>query len=314
MNTAKAGQVGVTCHLLNPTLDEAAALARESEAAGADWLGLPDAFWWRDTWLLVGAALEATERISIGPMVTNPFLRHPFQTAAAVATVQDRYGDRVLLGLAAGGSELGGAAGVDRRDAAERIDELIALLRRLGAGGPLDEASGRSLEVPVSPMEITVAGRGSKILRVGGRAADHVLLWAIPDSDLDRIVGVVRSGGDAPLTWAPLVDLGDEGRERARVIAAYGVLNASKSLRASWGVDDDHLAAVRAALVRGGASNAVSLVPDHVLDDILVPDPDPKALGARARSIGATDMAVPAFSIESVPDRVAWARSVLAAR
>ena len=49
-------------------------------------------------------------------------------------------------------------------------------------------------------MEITVAGRGSKILRVGGRAADHVLLWAIPDSDLDRIVGVVRSGGDAPLT------------------------------------------------------------------------------------------------------------------
>ena len=63
MNTAKAGQVGVTCHLLNPTLDEAAALARESEAAGADWLGLPDAFWWRDTWLLVGAALEATERI-----------------------------------------------------------------------------------------------------------------------------------------------------------------------------------------------------------------------------------------------------------
>ena len=110
--------------------------------------------------------------------------------------------------------------------------------------------------------------------------ADHVLLWAIPDSDLDRIVGVVRSGGDAPLTWAPLVDVGPEGRERARVIAAYGVLNASKALRASWGVDDEHFAAVRAALVAGGASNAVSLVPDHVLDDILVPDPDPKALGA----------------------------------
>ena len=93
-----------------------------------------------------------------------------------------------------------------------------------------------------------------------------------------------------------------------RVIAAYGVLNASKALRASWGVDDEHLAAVRAALVQGGASNAVSLVPDHVLDDILVPDPDPKALGAAAQSIGATDMAVPAFSIDSVPDRVAWAR------
>ena len=157
-------------------------------------------------------------------------------------------------------------------------------------------------------MSITVAGRGNKILRVGGRVADHVLLWAIPDSDLDRIVGVVRSGGDAPLTWAPLVDVGPEGRERARVIAAYGVLNASNALRKSWGVDDEHFAAVRAALVRGGASSAVELVPDHVLDDILVPDPDPKALAVRARSIGATDMAVPAFSIDSVADRVAWAR------
>ena len=127
MNQAKRGQVGVTCHLLNPTLDEVADLARASETAGADWLGLPDAFWWRDTWLLVDAALEATDRIPVGPMVTNPFLRHPFQTAAAVATVQDRYGDRVLLGIAAGGSEVSGAAGVDRRDAAERIEELVTL-------------------------------------------------------------------------------------------------------------------------------------------------------------------------------------------
>jgi alkanesulfonate monooxygenase SsuD/methylene tetrahydromethanopterin reductase-like flavin-dependent oxidoreductase (luciferase family) len=313
VNQAKRGQVGVTCHLLNPTLEEVAELARASEAAGADWLGLPDAFWWRDTWLLVGAALEATDGIRVGPMVTNPFLRHPFQTAAAVATVQDRYGDRVLVGIAAGGSEVSGAAQVDRRDAAERIEELVTLLRRVGNGGPLDEASGRSREGPMRPVPITIAGRGSKILRVGGRMADHVLLWAIPDSDLDRLVGVVRSGGDAPLIWAPLVDVGPEGRERARVIAAYGVLNASKALRASWGVDDEHLAAVRAALVQGGASNAVSLVPDHVLDDILVPDPDPKALGARAQSIGATDMAVPAFSIDSVQDRVVWAREVLAA-
>ena len=303
-------QVGVTCHLLNPTLEEVAELARASEAAGADWLGLPDAFWWRDTWLLVGAALEATERIPVGPMVTNPFLRHPFHTAAAIGTLQGRFGARPMVGLAAGGSEVSGAAGVDRRDAAERIEETVSLLRRLAAGGPLDEASGRSLEVPFGPVSITIAGRGNKVLRVGGRVADHVLLWAIPDSDLDRIVGVVRSGGDAPLTWAPLVDVGPEGRERARVIAAYGVLNASNALRKSWGVDDEHFASVRAALVRGGASSAVGLVPDHVLDDILVPDPDPKALAVRARSIGATDMAVPAFSIDSVADRVAWARSV----
>ena len=48
--------VGVISHLHNPTLDDAAELAWAAEAAGADWLGLPDAFWWRDTWLLAATA------------------------------------------------------------------------------------------------------------------------------------------------------------------------------------------------------------------------------------------------------------------
>ena len=134
------------------------------------------------------------------------------------------------------------------------------------------------------PVSITIAGRGNKILRVGGRIADHVLLWAIPDSDLDRIVGVVRSGGDAPLTWAPLVDVGPEGRERARVIAAYGVLNASKALRASWGVDDEHFAAVRAALVQGGASNAVVARARPRARRHPRPGPRPEGAGARGPS------------------------------
>src|SRR5438552_3435990 len=44
--------VGVISHLPNPTFDQVRSLARAAEAAGADWLGVPDAFWWRDTSLL----------------------------------------------------------------------------------------------------------------------------------------------------------------------------------------------------------------------------------------------------------------------
>src|ERR1700694_658944 len=139
--------VGIICHLHNVGFDEVRALAGAAEAAGADWLGLPDAFWWRDTWLLLAEAARATTRIELGPMVTNPYLRHPFHTVAAVATLQDLAGPRVFVGIGAGGSEVSGAAGGSRRDAPARVGALAGLLRAVADGQPLDPASGRQLEV-----------------------------------------------------------------------------------------------------------------------------------------------------------------------
>src|SRR5438477_4181995 len=156
--------VGVISHLANLSFDQVRALARAAEAAGADWLGLPDAFWWRDMWLLLGEAAHATERIEIGAMVTNPYLRHPFHTVAAVASLHDLAGERVFLGIGAGGSELSGAAGVSRRDAPVRVRALAGLLRSVTTGHPLDPASGRQLEVPLRPAPVLIAGRGNGIL------------------------------------------------------------------------------------------------------------------------------------------------------
>ena len=248
-----------------------------------------DTFWWRDTWLLLAAAARATSTLALGPVVTNPYLRHPFHTVAALATLQEIAGDRVFVGIGAGGSELGGAAHVSRRDAPARIEALANLIRSVAADGVLDPTSGRRLDVPLSPVPVMVAGRGDGVLTCAGRVADRSLLWAIPSSDLDRSVAVVRaaaatraSGPD--LVWAPLVVHDERDRERVRVIAAYGVVNASPELRSRWGVDDDLAARVRAALVAGGAAAAAHLVPDHVVDDVADPDPRPArhAAGRRA--------------------------------
>src|ERR1051326_4863783 len=126
--------VGVISHLSNPDFAAVRALAQSAERSGADWLGLPDAFWWRDTWLLLAEAARVTERIVLGPLVTNPYLRHPFHTVAALASLQDLAGGRVFVGIGAGGSEVSGAAGVARIDAASRIRSLVQLVRSVAAG------------------------------------------------------------------------------------------------------------------------------------------------------------------------------------
>jgi 5,10-methylenetetrahydromethanopterin reductase len=312
--------VGVISHLPSFGLAKSRALAQAAEESGADWLGLPDAFWWHDTWLLVAEAARVTEQIGLGPLVTNPYLRHPFHTVAAVATVQELAGSRVFVGIGAGGSEISSAAGISRRDAPSRVLQLASLLRSVGAGAPLDPLSGRSFDMAFETPTIMVAGRGDGILGAAGRTADKALLWAVPRSDLERSAGLIVAGaasgreapGDRPeIVWAPLVDYGDADAVAARSSVAYSVLNSSADLRTRWGLGPAEVSEIRRRLVSGSGS-AAELVPRSAVDDLLISDPDPSLVAVLARRIGATSIALPAFSSERLAERVTWARAVLA--
>jgi 5,10-methylenetetrahydromethanopterin reductase len=312
--------VGLITHLDNPSLADVRALARAAEAAGADWLGLPDAFWWRDTWILAAEAARVTKRLAVGPVVANPYTRHPFVTLAAVATLQDLAGPRVILGVGAGGSEVAGAAKISRADAPERTVELAGLFRRVAAGEPLDEGSGRSLEVPLAPARLLVGGRGSRMLRAAGEVADEALLWAVPRSELARTVDLVHQGSvrrrpelaGVSITWAPLVERDSASRALVRRAAAYAVLNNRDETRERWGVGPDLVARIRKLLLAGDTDAAERLVPDAVAADLSVSRDVNTAAGVAA-GMGAAGIALAAVDVGEVEKQVAWARSVLAA-
>ena len=308
--------VGVIAHLHNPTAADVVEMAVTAEEAGADWVGVADAFWWRDMWMLLVEVARATSTIAIGPSVTNAYLRHPFHTASALATLQEYAPGRVFLGIGAGGSEVTAAAGIPRADAPDRVRELIETIGRVAAGEALDPESGRRLEVELAPVPVLVAARGSRLLRIAGAVADRVLLLSVPDSDLERSAGLVHEGAadrsDPPeLVWAPLVEHDPSLRTKLRNIAVYAAINSRRVVRASWGLDAEGVERIRSALVRGGTEAALQLVPDEALDDLVLADPDPAAAAARGRSIGATSIVVPCHDPATVGDHIAWARDVV---
>jgi 5,10-methylenetetrahydromethanopterin reductase len=307
--------VGVIGHVPNPTLADGVALARAAEAAGARWVGVADAFWWRDAWMMLGRIADATTRIEVGPAMTNPYLRHRFHTVAALATLAELAPRRTFLGVTAGGSEVTAAAHVSRRDAPERVAELVRLVRDVASGRALDPASGRTLDVPLPPVPVLVAGRGDRMLRTAGAVADRVLLWAIPDSDLDRSVEIVLDGAadrDEPpeLVWAPLVEHDPSLRSSIMHVAVYASLNTRREIRSRWGLTDELVERIRSTLVAGGTAAAVELVPERALDDLLITDASPDLVAARASALGVRSIAVPGYAVESVPSHVRWAASV----
>jgi hypothetical protein len=159
------------------------------------------------------------------------------------------------------------------------------------------------------------------MLDVAGRSADRALLWAVPVSDLERSAAVISAGVQAgreayglrpEVVWAPLVDHGGESRRRVQTIAAYSVLNSRPEVQMRWGVDRSTVDRLREVLVGGGAAAAQGFVPAVALEDLILHDPSPTRVGVLARKLGAASLAVPAFSIDEVGQRVAWAREVLA--
>ena len=307
--------VGVVGHMANPTSGDVVSLARSAEVGGATWAGFADAFWWRDVWIQLLAVAEATSSIEVGPAMTNAYLRHPFHTVAALATLQEHASGRTFLGVSAGGSEVSAVAGMSRRDAPDRTRELIELVRAVADGRPLEETSGRTLEVSLQRPPVLIAARGDGMMSLAGRLADRVLLFGIPTGDLGRSVEIIRKGSagraSAPeLIWAPLVAHDETLLPSLLNVAVYASLNSRREYRIGWGLDDDLAVQIKNELVRAGTASAAKLVPTAVLDDLVLAERNPSCIAEIASGLGVLSLAVPGFSPESLPEHLEWAHQV----
>jgi alkanesulfonate monooxygenase SsuD/methylene tetrahydromethanopterin reductase-like flavin-dependent oxidoreductase (luciferase family) len=298
-------------------------LAVAAEEFGADWLGLPDAFWWRDTWFLTFDALSATEQIVVGPLVTNPYLRHPVHTASVIATLQDRFGARIQLGVGAGGSELTAVTGISRRDAASRIEALAELVRTVATGAPYDDAGGLRLDLPLKRPDIIVAGRSKEVLQTAGRVGDRALLWSVPSTDLSRSIDFIRVGATqrsrqsrssrVDIIWAPAVAHDAQSRRHHLASLPYAVLNSRAVLQRGWGIDQAATSHIRRLVNSGHIAEAAELVPNAAASDLIVASPDPSYFAERIHALGIDGLAIPIFRVQDVEARMKWARAVEAA-
>lgn len=190
-----------------------AGLVRDGEAEAYRGVFLPEIAG-RDAFAaLTGLAGETTDLLlgtGIVPMTSRP----PRLTAMGAATVQERSGGRMILGIGTGTAGRGALGTL-----ADQIAEIRALL---------GDASELSLRVE-HPVPIWVAALGPKAVALAGRIADGVLLnWCSPERVADARRAIREAAGAA-------------GRDPDAVtIAVY--------VRASVGVDPAaSLAALREA-------------------------------------------------------------------
>ena len=141
-------------------LDEVLGWARRFDQAGADSVWVADHLSnphaldrpWLDPWLVLGAMATQTNRCRIGPLVSTFVVHSPLSLARKAHTLNVLSGDRLDLGVGAGG------APVDRAFTGVTDTSVAALVNRLDRGlGALTSAlRGDRIDVPPAAL---VAGR-----------------------------------------------------------------------------------------------------------------------------------------------------------
>lgn len=219
-------------------------LARDLEEWGFSSIWYPDEKYFRDCYIGLTLIAMNTNKIRLGPCVTDPYLRHPIQTAVAIGSLAELAQGRVCLGMGAGGRGLA-EVGINPQRPAVAIREAITIIRQLLMGNSVDYAGqiislrDRKLDFSTqSKIPIMIGtGHGKFIQQLAGEIADIAMLanFATPETisiGLRNIqTGAIKSNrklSDMELIARVDVAVSDNPREADKAVAPR-ILSAIRS-------------------------------------------------------------------------------------
>ncbi len=131
---------------------------------------------WQEPYVIYSQMLAATDRILVGPFVTNPATRDPSVTASLFATLNDMFGNRTICGIGRGDSAM---RVLGRKPTTlAQVEVAMHVIKELAEGREIDLA-GVKVRIPWvrdGKLDVWMAGYGPKALNLVGRKADGFIL------------------------------------------------------------------------------------------------------------------------------------------
>jgi probable F420-dependent oxidoreductase len=177
----------------DPPASRLVELARRAEGFGFSSVWTFDSpVLWQEPFVIYPRILEATERVTVGPMVTNPRSRDWTVTASLFATLNDMFGNRTICGIGRGDSAVRVVGG--RPTTLEEVGACIRTLKAMAEGREV-ELHGTPVRFPWvkdGALPVWMAAYGPKALEVAGREADGLILQIADPFVVSWAVGRVR--------------------------------------------------------------------------------------------------------------------------
>ena len=181
----------------NPPAWRTVALAKLSEEHGFDYVWTFDShLLWQEPYVIYSQILAETNRVIVGPMVTNPATRDWTVTASVFATLNEMYGNRTVVGIGRGDSAVRVLNG--KPTTLKEVREATHVIREL-ANCRSVELNGSTLQFPwarTSAVEVWVAAYGPLALKTAGEVGDGFILQ-LADVDIAKwMIAQVRDAAE----------------------------------------------------------------------------------------------------------------------
>jgi probable F420-dependent oxidoreductase len=179
----------------NPPASRTVQLAKLAEVHGFSHVWTFDShILWQEPYVIYSQILAQTQRIKVGPFVTNPATRDWTVTASVFATLNEMFGNRTVCGIGRGDSAVRVTNGKPTTIAELRAS--VHVIRELGNSRPV-EYHGSTIRFPWSrgsELEVWVAAYGPMALRVAGEVGDGFILQL---ADVDIAAWMIKTVRDA---------------------------------------------------------------------------------------------------------------------
>ncbi|MGW7513977.1 TIGR03842 family LLM class F420-dependent oxidoreductase [Streptomyces sp. NPDC054796] len=147
---------------------------------------------WQEPYVIHSRILEHTEKLVVGPMVTNPGTRAWEVTASTFATLNEMYGNRTVCGIGRGDSAMRVAG--RKPNTLATLGQAMRVIRDL-AEGRETELDGTALRIPWvrdGRLPVWMAAYGPRALALAGAEADGFILQLADPYLTEWMVKAVR--------------------------------------------------------------------------------------------------------------------------
>jgi 5,10-methylenetetrahydromethanopterin reductase len=262
----------------NEPLEKITKLVKLAEDENFEYVWITDHYNNKNVYEALALIANESETIKLGPGVTNPYVRAPAITAAAIATLDEISNGRATLGIGPGDKATFDVLGIEWTKPVTTIKESVKEMRTLLAGEKTPSgAQLGGVKTVQDLVPIYQGAQGPKMLETAGEIADGVLINASNPKDYETAIPLIKKGAENSSKDLSEIDIGaytatsigtdsNAAKNAAKIVVAFIAAGSPSPVLKRHGLPTTIKDKLGELISKGDFGGAIGAVDDKLLD------------------------------------------------